>query len=334
MEQQIWTIPSVKPHDFFLCLDVDSYFDYEHQPEQIFEKGFTRPISLENRDILVTLFFNGDPESPQFTIKAHDKLSSKEQSEAEQKIRRILGCDLNIAPFYDQAADDPVLYPLFQDLYGLKRLSRASLFEDALNRIIQTQIRHKPTARKMVYDVRSAYGTRLESDGTVFPAWPRPERLVQTDPRTMMKYGLSLRKGEYVAGLSEELLSGRIFENFSNPTEHGVRDTTPFFDQIENMPPKKLFDYLISIRGIGPTTAQDLIHFRNRTDGWFASRKEKGREEAVRRWIILSYGGDPDHCDETEFLHMIRRWKGYEAAALEFLYVNWILSEKKNNPGN
>ena len=337
MEQHVWTIASCKPHDFFLCLDIDSYFDYEHQPDQIFDKGFTRPISLQNRDILVTLYFNGDTESPQFTVKAHEKLNPGDQSDAEAAIRRILGCDLNIAPFYDQAVDDPVLSPLFQELYGLKRLSRASLFEEALNRIIQTQIRHKPTARKMVYDVRGAYGTRLESDGIVYPAWPRPDRLLQTDPNTLKRYGLSLRKGEYVIGLAEELLNGRIFEEFSMTKEFSTNEDQKrenylhILNYIENMRPQELYENLLSIRGIGSTTAQDLIHFRGRTDGWFASRIDKGREQAVRRWIILSYGGDPDHCDDTEFQYMIRRWKGYEAVALEFLYVNWILSEKKKS---
>ena len=341
MAQQIWNIPSRPPHDFFLCLDVDSYFDYEHDPEQVFEAGFTRPVPLRKRDILVTVFFNGDAESPEFTVKAHESLSGSEQVEADAVLRRILGVDLDLAPFYDQAADDPVLSPMFPELYGLKRLSRANFFEDAVNRIIQTQIKHKPTARKMVYEVRSAYGTRLESANGVVPAWPRPERLITADPVTMKRHGLSLRKGEYLVGLAEELLHGDLAayaEQASGPEdvheggfETGVEpDSGRTLQSIEAMPPRELYELLVSVRGIGPTTAQDLILFRNRTDGWFASHVERGREKAVRRWIILSYGGDPDHTSEKDFLEMIRHWKGYEAAALEFLYVNWVLSEKRS----
>lgn len=315
MPQKIWKIPSRPPHDFYLCLDVGSYFDHEHQPEDIFETGFTRPLPLGRRDILVTLFFNGEVESPEFTIRAHESLSESEQSEADLIIRRILGTDLDLAPFYDQAGDDPVLSPLFQELYGLKRISRANFFEDAVNRIIRTQIKHKPTARKMIYEVRKSYGTRLEfADGEI-PGWPRPERLQSADPVAMKKHGLSLRKGEYLVGLARELLFGEL--NYS---------------KIESMAPGELYERLISIRGIGPTTAQDLILFRNRTDGYFASHMERGREKAVRRWIILAYGKDPDRCDDKTFGDMIRRWKGYEAAGLEFLYVNWILSEKKASP--
>ena len=341
MSKKIWNIPSQPPHDFYLCLDVDSYFDYEHNPEVIFDNGFTRPIPLSGRDILVTIFFNGDVDAPEFTVKAHEALSKTEQSEADTVIRRILGTDLDLAPFYEQAGDDPVLGPAFQELYGLKRISRAHFFEDAVNRIIQTQIKHKPTAKKMVYGVRTAYGTRLESDNEVIPAWPRPQRLLTADPVSMKKHGLSLRKGEYLTGLAYELLYGRFTSQSmertdtpspSDPPDNARKEsgnTQSVLHAIEKMPPRELYERLVTIRGIGPTTAQDLILFRNRTDGYFASHMDRGREKAVRRWIILSYGGDPDHCDEAAFREMIRYWDGYEAAALEFLYVNWVISEKR-----
>ena len=56
---------------------------------------------------------------------------------------------------------------------------------------------------------------------------------------------------------------------------------------------------------------------------------QKGEEKGLRRWIIWSYGADPNNTSEEEFRKLIKSWSGYEASALEFLYVNWILSEKK-----
>ncbi|MDG5766687.1 hypothetical protein QA596_04345 [Balneolales bacterium ANBcel1] len=326
MANNLWKITARPPHDFFLCLDVESYFDHEHQPERILDEGFTRPLPLPERDILVTIHFNGNPENPEFTVNAHDSLTETEREAADDTVRRILGTDIDLAPFYEQAADDPVLAPLFQELYGLKRVSRAHLFEDAVNRIIRTQIKHKPTARRMVYDVRSAYGTRLETSKGMIPAWPRPERLVSADPSSMMKHGLSRRKGEYLTGLAHELLHGELAGTHGN-SGGSVHQA---LKKLENMPPVKFYEKMVSIRGIGPTTAQDLMLFRNRSDGVFPSNRERGREKALRRWIILSYGGNPDRCTEEAFQEMIRMWQGYEAAALEFLYVGWVLSEKRS----
>ena len=69
--------------------------------------------------------------------------------------------------------------------------------------------------------------------------------------------------------------------------------------------------------------------FRERPDAVFPSNKKKGKEKSHRRWIILNYGGDPDNTSEKEFQNMISNWEGYEAAGLEFLFIDWIMSEKE-----
>jgi hypothetical protein len=68
---------------------------------------------------------------------------------------------------------------------------------------------------------------------------------------------------------------------------------------------------------------------RGRTDAVFPSNIQKGEEKGLRRWLIWSYGGDPNNCSEDEFQSYIKNWKGYESSALEFMYVNWIISEKE-----
>jgi 3-methyladenine DNA glycosylase/8-oxoguanine DNA glycosylase len=201
---------------------------------------------------------------------------------------------------------------MLKEYYGHKRVSRANFFEDATNRIIQTQISHKPTARKMVYNVREAYGARLMHNGQPIAAWPRPKDLLGADPVKMKQYGLSERKGEYIVGLAHDVVSGNLD-----------------IDELEVLDPVDFYDVVTKIRGIGPTTAQDLMHFRNRTDGFFPSKIDKGEERGLRRWIIMSYGGDPNNTPEADFQEMIRNWKGYEASAIEFMFLNWVVSERR-----
>lgn len=307
-----WTITSTPPHDFFLCLDIDQYFDMEHDPLAIFEQGFTRPVPLEERDVLVTIRFNGDVESPEFNITAHDSLSAKEKETATSVIRRILGCDIDLRNLYNNAENDPVLAPKIQEFYGLKRISRANFFEDALNRVIQTQISHKPTAKKMVYGVREAYAQRLEGQSGPVASWPRPFQLAGADPESMKKHGLSLRKGEYIVGLAHEVMSGNLNLN-----------------ELEDLGSDEFYERVCSIRGIGPTTAQDLMLYRPRTDATFPSRIEKGEERGLRYWIIRSYGGNPHKTSENQFQKLINNWHGNEAIALEYLFVDWVVSEKR-----
>ena len=136
-----WTLKSIPPHDWYLCLDVESYFDHEHEPEKMFEEGFTRPIPVDERDVIVTVYFNGDVDAPEFNIECKESLSKEEIEEASTVLSKIFGLDMDIRPLYDQAANDPVLGDKLSNLYGLKRMTRANLFEDIQYRIVQMQMK-------------------------------------------------------------------------------------------------------------------------------------------------------------------------------------------------
>lgn len=307
-----WTLKSIPPHDWFLCLDIDQYFDHEHDIEKIFEEGFTRPIPVGDRDVIVTSFFNGDPENPEFHIESPETLSKSEIHEANKSLARIFGTNLDLRPLYEQAQDDPVLGTMLTDLYGLKRMARANLFEDTINRIIEMRLSHKPTAKKMVYKVRENYGSLLNNKGKNLPAWPRPHQLIKADSMSIRKLGPTKRKGEFIIGFAEDILSGE-------------RD----LHHLETCQPQEFYDTMRKVRGVGPTSAQQLMLFRERTDAVFPSNQSKGKEKGLRKWIIMSYGGDPDNTTEDEFKDMTDNWEGFEAAAIEFMFVNWVLSEKE-----
>ena len=313
-----WSLTSIPPHDWFICLDIDSYFDHEHEPAKLFEEGFTRPISLDEKDIIVTVFFNGDPENPEFQVETEESLSSEEMEQANRVLARILGTDIDLRPFYDRAQNDSVLEPLVSEFYGLKGMARGSLLEDIVNRIVQMRLSHKPTAKKMVWKVREAYGTHLQHNGNLMPSWPRPFQLAKADPAQIRNLGPTLKKGEYLVGLAQDILAGTVDMGYLDREA----DPQTFYEEISN------------VRGIGPTTAQDLMLFRPRTDAVFPSNMSGGEEKGLRKWIIMSYGGDPDETSEVEFREMIENWKGYEAAAIEFLFVNWVISQKKKKNGN
>lgn len=316
-----WTLKSIPPHDWFLCLDIASYFDHEHNPEQMFEEGFTRPIPLNERDIIATIFFNGDPEAPEFNIESPEALTKEEISQANKSISKILGTTMDIRPLYDQAASDPFLKDKLNNLYGLKRMTRANLFEDIQNRIVEMQINHKPTAKKMMFKMREAYGAMLVHNGKNLPAWPRPSQLMYAEPAHIRKLGPTVRKGEYLVDLAAQIVNGSFDMDFASSAG-----------------PREAYDALISVRGIGPSAAQDLIMMRGRPDAIFPSNKKKGEETSIRRWIAYNYGRNPNTLSDKEFYTMIKSWEGYEAAALEFLFVDWVLTEKerkarqKNNP--
>lgn len=307
-------LQSRPPHDFYLTLDVEDYWEAEYTPEVIVEHGYVRPLTLSTRDVLAVVRWNEDPDEPLFDVSfpEHD-LSADEQTEAERQLRRILGLELDLGPLMEQAADDPRLGPLLTEHYGFKRLARANLWEEAVDDFIRSRIRHRPTAKRMSQDVRRTYGTTFVHQGVNYFSYPRPEALVDVEPESFREFGIAKRKGEYITGLARKILDG----------EFDV-------DQHEAMPPDEFYEKIQEIRGIGPSTAQGLMHFRAQPHCTFPSRKDRdGKEKGLRRWFIKAYGGDPDTVSDAEFQQMLATWQGYEALALRFLYIDWILTDRK-----
>jgi len=174
------------------------------------------------------------------------------------------------------------------------------------------QMNHKPTAKKMMFKIREGYGTALTLGKKSLPAWPRPHQLMKADPAQIRKMGPTLRKGQYLVGLANDIVAGEVD-----------------MDHLMNCEPQEFYDKITNIKGIGPTSGQDLMMMRGRTDAVFPSNKKSGEEKGLRRWIIWSYGEDPHNTSEERFQELIQNWKGYESAALEFLYANYILKEKE-----
>ncbi len=309
-------LQSKGPHDFYLALDVRDYWEAEYEPETIVEHGYARPLSLSERDVLAVVRWNEDVEEPEFEVAFPGvELTAEEEVEAERQLRRILGTDLDTAALEAQASDDQVLGPLMEEHRGFKRVAKANLWEECVDDFVRSRIRHRPTARRMSQDVRRTWGTSFTWNGTDYYAYPRPEAVVDAELEHFREFGISRRKGEYIVGLAQAIASGEF-----DVEEH------------EAMEPEEFFDRIQKVRGIGPSTAGSLMHFRNRPDCVFMSRKDKeGNEKGLRRWFIRAYGGDPNETSDEEFLALISAWRGYEAIALRFMYIDWILSERKGS---
>jgi DNA-3-methyladenine glycosylase II len=308
-----WILPSIPPHDWTLCLDMQVYFDHEHDPEQIFEEGYHRPIRAGSKDIVVTIRFNGDPDAPEFMVHTDEDLTKEEIQDANRSLSRILGTDLDLRPLYDKAGNDPLLGPLLTSLYGLKRMSRATLFEDTVNRIVEMQMSHKPTAKKMMYRIRENYGQLIPFKGKTLATWPTPAQLKGADPEAIRGMGPTRRKGEYISEFATRLDQGEVDLEWLDRTASA----------------KDFLEAISEVRGIGPTAAQDLMLYRPSTEAFFPSSKVKGEEKGLRKWIILSYGGDPSRTSDAAFERMIHSWKGCEASAIEFLHLNWVMEYKR-----
>src|SRR5699024_6510137 len=99
--------------------------------------------------------------------------------------------------------------------------------------------------------------------------------------------------------------------------------------QQENCDTNNFYHTIQQVRGIGSASAQKLMLIGEVPDAFFLSTKGKGIEKGYRRWIALTYGADPYTISDEDFQQLIKNWQEYEGAAMEFLFADWILSQKE-----
>jgi DNA-3-methyladenine glycosylase II len=307
-------IRSKPPHDFYLALDVSEYFEAEYDAEEIFKGGFARPLNLADRVVLAVIHYNDNPVEPAFDVELPDQSAPTEAEEAEirRQVGRIVGSELDVAAFRDQVEDDEVLRPIVAEHYGFKRVSRGLFFEDAMRYIIRTRISHEPTKQRMVQDVRKTWGDAMTWRGRTYYSYPRPEVLQDVGPEEFRGFGISRRKGEYVAGLARLIASGELDQW-----------------ELEQTSAEAFWEAATGVRGIGPSTAQSLMFRRNRHDGQFFSHKTKGVEKGWRRWILPMYDLDPNEASDSDYERLRDRWRGFEALVSQYLFYDWLMREKE-----
>jgi DNA-3-methyladenine glycosylase II len=181
----------------------------------------------------------------------------------DDRIRRVvlklLGAPFELQPFYDWAANDPVLGPITVRLAGLRPPLAPDPFEALVTSV---------TAQQVSLFAAFAIRTRLierfgVAVGHVY-AFPTRERLALAAEEDLVAVGFSRRKAEYVVGLAR---SDADLDGFASLDDDEVRAR------------------IVALRGLGPWTAE-----------WFLAR-HLGRARAwpvgdlaLRKAVEVLYG--------------------------------------------
>jgi DNA-3-methyladenine glycosylase II len=151
-------------------------------------------------------------------------------AETEPVIAQLLGGPFDLQPFYDWAADDPVLAPIVVRLRGFRPPLSPDPFEALVTSITAQQV-SLFSAVAMRNRMVECFGARV-GEAWAFPA---RERMADASEDELVACGFSRRKAEYVIGLARsELDLGALA---------GLDD-----DEVR--------ERITAIRGLGPWTAE------------------------------------------------------------------------------
>lgn len=156
-------------------------------------------------------------------------------------VRRTLGTDRDLTPFYEGAERLPWLAPLARRMRGFKPSRYRSLWESVVNSVVFQQV-SLHAASAIVRRLVTALGTPVE--GAEMPLYLFPEigRVLDATDAALRATGLSIAKIATLRYAGEAIDSGALTETM-----------------IEERPNAEAVELLRRVKGIGPWTASVIL---------------------------------------------------------------------------
>jgi DNA-3-methyladenine glycosylase II len=152
-------------------------------------------------------------------------------------VRRLLGGDVDLAPFYAGAAGVPWLDRIAVGARGVRPPRYPSLWETICNAIVYQQISIH-AAGAILRRTIERYARPVETHGVRLHPFPAPRTLLDAASDDLRAAGLSVNKVNSLQAVAAAVESGELDES-----------------ALEDLPTPQLVEALVAHKGIGPWTA-------------------------------------------------------------------------------
>ena len=297
MNRFTFHITPTAPYDFDLTVGSMTYFQARHAAD-MFEGGILRRVlPLNDKPALISVRSVGSVDAPSLAVEVSgDSLTSADTDEALRLVRRMLATDADISAFYAMALDDPHLEPLVRNMYGLRATCAPTAYEALVLAILGQQI-STHVARMLRNLIIETYGDRITIDGETLYAFPRAETLADAGPDGLRAIKFSMRKAEYITGISQQIVSGELS-----------------LEAMRDLPDDEIVSGLLALRGVGPWTAHwMLMRAFGRLDGF-----PQGDLALQRMMGILVGDGAPMPPDDA--LAYSERWSPWRSWVTTYMF--------------
>jgi len=256
--------------------------------------GLSYTLRLENARV-IKLNFSGDRAG--VTIET-DSLSGAERKEVTDKVTWMFGLDMDFSDFYTVSHAEPKLARAKQQALG-RVLRSPTLFEDVIKTIFTTNTLWAAT-RNMTRKLVDEFGEPLSSAGRHIDlkAFPTPETIAASDPDYIKE---KIRVGYRAPAIHD--LAVRVAS--------GKYDLKALKDS--SLPTLELRKELMTIKGVGPYAAANLLMILGRHD--FIPIDSYALKMVSHEW----HKGKPITAKEVE--KRFEKWGAYKGLA--FWFWDW-----------
>jgi 3-methyladenine DNA glycosylase/8-oxoguanine DNA glycosylase len=239
-----------------------------------------------------------------------EKLDKAERREVAGKVTWMFGLDMDFSPFYAAARLEPKLRRAKKLARG-RVLRSPTLFEDVIKTILTTNTLWGAT-RNMTLKLVNELG-----------ASTAPTRREGASPLSAMENKKSFPTPEAIAASSPGFLQEKIRVGYRAPAIHelGVRVASGAFDlealKTSELPTLELRKELLTINGVGPYAAANLLLILGRSD--FIPIDSWALKLVSHEW----YRGKPITAKEVE--KRFEKWGEFKGLA--FWFWDWKYNE-------
>ena len=227
-------------------------------------------------------------------------IAPQTQDQFGATIQRLLGPAVDVTPFYRLARRDPRLHAVTTSLRGLKPPRFPTLFESIAN-VIPFQQVSLAAGDAVVGRLVERFGERLHLGDRTYHAFPRPERVAESEADALRDLGLSRAKAATLRDVARRVVAGELSEA-----------------RLEALPGAAAMDALLALPGIGPWSAglillRGLRRMEIFPDGDVGAAKNLGR--------LLGAEGPAHEGERQALLARMGDARGY----LYFYALGWRL---------
>jgi DNA-3-methyladenine glycosylase II len=204
---------------------------------------YSRIVVFNNNPIQLTITQErwGNGSKLVIALQSKKQVTAQVRKQVKALVQRMFGLTIDLHPFYILANKNDVLKSLVAQFAGVKPPRFPNVFEALVNAIACQQVT-LDLGILLLNRLSETFGPAFVDGATTYYAFPRPVDLAEASEQEIKKLGFSRQKACAIQELAANIANNQIE-----------------LSGLEQMPNTQVFDFLLTIRGIGRWSAEYVL---------------------------------------------------------------------------
>ncbi|MBZ0296432.1 MAG: hypothetical protein K8L99_27975 [Anaerolineae bacterium] len=287
----------IPPYDFARSIAASNY----HTVLDVARDGeYWRALHFGDETALVRVTSQGTLDQPALCVELAATTGPIHHADMLEAVAHILGVNSDLRPFYTAIAQDPVLWPIVESLYGLRHVRAASVFEALVTTVIEQQISLRQAQKAERWLVQWANNC-LEYNGHTYFTFATARQIAAATVEDLTPLKITFRRMQVLIDVAHQQIDGEI-------DLEGLRSQSP----------QQAYSSIVRLKGIGQWTAGWTVI---RSMGHYQYIGEN--DVALQAAINHHFYGETGRVAPQVVADTLGRYGDFAGAAAFFILMRW-----------